>query len=146
MTARTLVGAAVLVCAGVATVVTAPSADAATNRTSCVDQGSDARVCFGVQTSGGDIRGYATSTLKAGGEVFRVNVRTIELQRRTCGGAWHSWTTAQDPDWSRGTDTAATQYVQFPSRVQFRTKTLASQESAPLAYSKTYVSRVFGSC
>ena len=150
MTPRSISAALVAACATAVTVLTATPAQAATTNAPCSAGVSGTRVCVGVQTTSSDVRGYAKVTDVAGGVDLNVNVRSVVLQRRTCGGSWQSWTSVRNTGDTSGTsDTDVTTWVVFPSRVQFRTVTTYSAEDAAPPYlgrSGTATSRTFGTC
>ena len=150
MTPRPITIALAVSAATAATLVATTPAQAATTRTTCSAGVTGTRVCVGVQTTSSDVRGYAQVSDVAGGADLDVNVRSVVLQRRTCGGSWQSWTRVQNTGDTSGTsDTDTTAWVIFPSGVQFRTVTTYSVEEAKPPYtgrSGTATSRVFGTC
>ena len=150
MTPRPITVALVASTATAATLLAATPAQAATTSAPCSAGVEGTRVCVGVQTTGGDVRGYAKVSDVAGGPDLDVNVRSVVLQRRTCGGSWQSWTSVRNTGDTSGTsDTDVTTWVVFPSRVQFRTVTTYSAEDAAPPYlgrSGTATSGVFGTC
>ncbi len=107
-------------------------------------------VCVGVQTTGGDVRGYASVYDAPGGDELRVTVRSLVLQRRACGGTWQAWTTTRTTgDTSGVRDTDVTQWVLRPGGVQFRSVATYSVEQvggASLGRSGTATSAAFGAC
>lgn len=144
---RTATTAALTIGTVAAAVVTAQPAQAAT-RTECATVGGS-RVCVGVQTTSSDVRGYASITDPDRDDV--VTVRSLVLQRRTCGGAWRDWTSVRTTnDGSRSQDVDVTTYVIFPDRVQFRSVMTFSIEgttgATPPAYGGTKTSRAYGAC
>lgn len=139
---------ATAVCAAV--LVPTPAQAATTTRAACSAGVSGTRVCVGVQTTGGDVRGYAKVSDVAGGSDVFVNVRKVVLQRRACGGTWQTWTSvARTGDTSGTSDTDVTGWVVFPARVQFRTVATYSAEAATAPYtgtSGTATSPAYGTC
>ena len=150
MTPRSITGVLLAATTTAATVLTATPAQAATTKAPCSAGVTGTRVCVGVQTTSSDVRGYAQVSDVAGGADLDVNVRSVVLQRRTCGGSWQSWTRVQNTGDTSGTsDTDTTAWVIFPSGVQFRTVATYSVEEAKPPYtgrSGTATSRVFGTC
>ncbi len=150
MTSRSITVALVAAATTATTLLTATPAQAATTKAPCGAGVPGTRVCVGVQTTGGDVRGYAKVSDVAGGTDLNVNVRSVVLQRRTCGGSWQNWTSRQNTGDTSGTsDTDTTAWVVFPSRVQFRTIATYSAENANAPYtgrSGSSTSRIFGTC
>jgi hypothetical protein len=150
MTRRPITAALVAAAAATTTVLTASPVQAATTKAPCAAGVTGTRVCVGIQTTGGDVRGYAKVSDVAGGADLNVNVRSVVLQRRACGGSWQAWTTVRNVGDTSGTsDTDTTAWVIFPSRVQFRTVATYSVESAKPPYtgrSGTATSGAYGSC
>ncbi len=91
-----------------------------------------------------------TVALVVGGTDLNVDVRSVALQRRACGGSWQNWTSRQNTGDTSGTSaTDTTAWVVFPSRVQFRTIATYSAEKANPPYtgsSGSATSPVFGTC
>ncbi|MDO9379691.1 MAG: hypothetical protein Q7T56_12655 [Nocardioidaceae bacterium] len=130
---------------GLTLAVGAP-AGAAETRVACGASLASVRTCAGIQTSGGDVRGYARVTTSD--RSLAVSVLRVELQRRPCGGRWASWTTRSGAEGGGTSDSLATTFVVRPARVQFRTaaRYLVTTRSTLAAYSVTRTSPAYGTC
>ena len=148
MRART---SSVLLAGGVAaaSLVTAQPA-AAADHLRCTSAPAGTRICVGVQTTGGDVRGYGSLSDPSGGGDLSLTVRSLVLQRRACGGAWQTWTTTRTTgDASRTKDTDVTQWVVRPAGYQFRSVVecdVASTGPSGTAQGGREASPAFGAC